>query len=64
MLSAGSQGDGRVGEQICSEEVCLARRFPPETLHGGRVGVKEAEAGVGNEAFERRAEGRRKGWTL
>lgn len=63
MLSAGSKGDGRVGEQMCSEEVCLLRRFPPETLHGGRVGVKEAEAGVGSGTFERRAEGRRKGWT-
>lgn len=62
-LSAGRQGDGRIGEQICSEEVCLVRRFPPETLHEGRVGVKEAEAGVGNGAFERRAVGGRKGRT-
>lgn len=36
----------------------MVRRFPPETLHGGRVGVKEAEAGVGNGAFERRAGGK------
>lgn len=50
--------------KCASEEVCLLRRFPPETLHGGRVGVKEAEAGVGSGTFERRAEGRSKGWTL
>lgn len=41
----------------------MVRRLPPETLYGGRVGGKEAEAGVGNEAFGRKAEGRREGWT-
>lgn len=44
------QEDGRIegGENKSAvAEVCLVMRFPPEALYGGRVGVKEAEAGIG-----------------
>lgn len=50
MLSANRQEDGRIegGENKSAvEEVRLVMRFPPEALYGGRVGVKEAEAGSG-----------------
>lgn len=50
MVSASRQEDGRIKRgknKSAVEEVCLVMRFPPEALYGGRVGVKEAEAGRG-----------------
>lgn len=49
-MSASVEEYGRIeGEENKSavEEMCLVMRFPPEALCGGRVGVKEAEAGSG-----------------
>lgn len=49
MMSTRRQEDGRTeGEnKPALEEVCLAMRFPPGALYGGRVGVKEAGSGRG-----------------
>lgn len=62
MVSASRQEDGRIrGEnKSAMEEVCLVTRFPPEALYGGRVGVKEAEAGWGKWSLERKGVGGRK----
>lgn len=45
-MTSGRQEDGRTeGENKSAvEEVCLVMRLPPQALHGGRVGLKEAEA--------------------
>lgn len=50
MSARGGQEYGRTeggGNKSAVEEVHLVMRFPPEALYGGRVGVKEAEAGSG-----------------
>lgn len=64
--SASGQEDGRIqgaANKRAVEEVCWVMRFPPEALYGGRVGVKEAEAGsekwsLGEERSRREERGR------